>query len=326
MGKLLPLLAVVACGPAFVVPRVAGTHDRLAFVILDQPIVDPPAGAEAVNARLAEATGALADCYEDRLAGGPDIAGVLTYAFAVAADGATGEVKVTFADPEVTTCASRVLGELRFTPVEAALHAHGTVRLAPRPHRCAQLWKVGHGARACRRDQAIELLVPGDPEAKLVLRVPAAPVADLTPDGLVLEGPCRADDDNAANAVCVIEHGSASVVYLFPETASSAGFTRGIVRPAPGSVWATNGLQIAESSDTNKTTTQPGDVQAELVRDGVKTDAACADWHVATPLHRTEQGFQITFAEGCGSTKVHDVALEFSPEGHRWRALATRSL
>lgn len=320
MGKLL-LATLVACGPAFVLPRVAGTHDRLAFVIVGESGAGP-----LVDGKLAEASGALADCYEDRLASASAVAGILDYAFTVSVEGAVGDVQVTFNDAEVSACASRVLGDLRFTPVETALRARGTVRLAPRPQRCAQLWKVGTGARACRRDQTIELVVPGETEPKVLARVPAAPIADLTPDGVVLDGPCRAGDDNASNAVCVLEGGMASTVYLFPETASSAGFPRGIVRPRPGSVWATNGLQIAESSDTNKNGSQPTDVQAELVRDGVKSEAACADWHVATPLHRVEQDFQMTFAEGCGSTKVHDVALELGPDGPHWRALATRTL
>jgi len=167
------------------------------------------------------------------------------------------------------------------------------------PIKCERRWELDPTAYACQRSGHIDVFW----RTGRVATIPGTTVYDVSEAGILIAGPCMADDENAENAVCVVSPPASpdsepmqGTVYLSAVTQSAPGFERGAVIADIGVV-ATNGRTLWTSAFDNMNGTEgPIDVQAALTTAGIKP-AACAQWSVVEALHRDAAAFVIGFKD-----------------------------
>jgi hypothetical protein len=285
-------LLLAACGAAPVAPTGPVTLGLPVITVGDVVTTPPVSGVDEVVRGLA-----VGRCYHG------DVEAKV--GFAIAATGAVSDVRVTSGDPQVDACVRAAVTALGISPIATATTATTTIRFAIGPARCDKTWRLGETANACARNGGIDVIAL---DGKLVHHVPGTFVFDATDDRILVRGPCNSDDENAANATCVLDPGGASAVYVFPTNRPQL---RGAVLTDAG-VWVTDGITLALSEYSNKDTFPQVDVGASLAADHVAT---CADPVVVVPLHRDHERFTMTV---CDKERVQ-LVLDLSAYEPHWR-------
>jgi hypothetical protein len=183
---------------------------------------------------------------------------------------------------------------------------------------------------------ALPPLAPSAPPA--VECPPSSPVGkvlDISPFSMLIDHACD-DDPSSEGALCSIGGGGGSNIYV-GDLRSEPRFARGAVELAPGEVAVTNGKTIIRTPAGNQGDYHDADVQAGLVRDGVKkivpivNERECNDWFVGKPLHRGQgDALEMTFRYSCGDPIARsfavDVTVELVDGEWHWRALGVPRL